>query len=125
MKKHIVKQYSEAFKRQVVSEYEDGHSATSLKAKYGITGNGTIERWVKKYAHAGLRHELVVIQGGQEREEAKELRAQVQRLESALAQLTLEKIVLESTLAEAETLLGIEFKKNGVRPSSKDASGTA
>ena len=60
MKKQVMKRYSEAFKRQVVSEYEEGHSVVSLQARYGITGNGTIERWIKKYAHAGLRHEWAI-----------------------------------------------------------------
>lgn len=124
MKKRVTKRYSEAFKRQVVSEYEDGHSVLTLQWKYGITGNGTIERWVKKYAHAGLRHELVVIQRGDERERQKAFEARVRELEAAVAQLTLEKIVLESSLVEAEKLLGMEVKKNGAPPSSKPASST-
>ncbi len=124
MKKQVMKRYSEAFKRQVVSEYEEGHSVVSLQARYGITGNGTIERWVKKYAHAGLRHELVIIQRGDERDRQKAVEARVRELETAVAQLTLEKIVLESSLAEAEKLLGMEVKKNGAPPSSKPALNT-
>lgn len=124
MQKRVMKRYSEAFKRQVVSEYEDGHSVASLRGKYGLTGNGTIENWVKKYAHAGLRHELVIIQRGDERERHKAVEARVRELETAVAQLTLEKIVLESSLAEAEKLLGMEVKKNGAPPSSKPASST-
>jgi len=124
MKKQVMKRYSEAFKRQVVGEYEEGHSVASLQAKYGITGNGTIGRWVRKYAHAGLRHELVVIQHGDERAKQKAVEARVRELETAVAQLTLEKIVLESSLAEAEKLLGMEVKKNGGPPSSKPALNT-
>lgn len=122
MKKRVMKRYSEAFKRQVVAEYEAGHSIQSLKKKYGISGNGTIDRWVKQYAHAGLRHELVVIQRAEERQQQKALEERVRSLEQALAQLTLEKIVLETSLAEAEKLLGMEVKKNGAAPSSKPAS---
>ena len=124
MQKRVMKRYSEAFKRQVVSEYEGGHSVASLQEKYDITGNGTIERWVKKYAHAGLRHELVIIQRGDERERQKAVEARVRELETAVAQLTLEKIVLESSLADAEKLLGVEVKKNGAPPSCKPASST-
>jgi len=41
--------YSEAFKRQVVSEFESGLSTKAqLKRKYGIAGNGCISRWLKK-----------------------------------------------------------------------------
>ena len=89
MEKTVIKRYSEAFKRQVVSEYEAAQSATWLRRKYGITGRDTIERWVKKYAHAGLRHELVVIQRADEREREEHLTERVRELESAVAQLTL------------------------------------
>jgi transposase len=124
MKKRITKRYSEAFKRQVVCEYEDGFSVQDLRRKYGITGNGTIERWVRQYANAGLRQELITIQRAAEREHERELQQRVRELEAAVSQLTLEKIVLESTMAEAEKLLGQEVKKNDARPSSKPASNT-
>lgn len=124
MKKRITKRYSEAFKRQVVCEYEDGFSVQDLRRKYGITGNGTIERWVRQYANAGLRQELITIQRAAERERERELQQRVRELEAAVSQLTLEKIVLESTVAEAEKLLGQEVKKNDVRPSSKPVSNT-
>ena len=80
MKKQVMKRYSEAFKRRVVGEYEEGHSVASLQAKYGITGNGTIGRWVRKDAHAGLRHELVVIQRSDERDRQKVVEARVRAL---------------------------------------------
>ena len=123
MEKVTVKRYSEAFKQQVVSEYEGGQSVSALRRKYG-TGNGTIERWVKKYGCSGFRHEVIVIQRPDEREREKMLEERVKELESAVAQLTLEKIVLETSLSEAEQLLGIEVKKNDAQPSSKDASST-
>ena len=42
--------YSEAFKRQVVSEFESGLSTKApLKRKYRIAGNSCISRWLKKY----------------------------------------------------------------------------
>jgi len=118
MKTIIMKRYSEAFKLQAVSEYESGLSVRSLQHKYGITGNGTIERWVRKYGHAGFRHELVVIQRSEERQRERRLENRIKDLESALAQLTLEKIVLASSLEEAENLLGMDVKKNDEQPSS-------
>ena len=124
MKTRAMKRYSEAFKLQVVSEYESGQSVRALQHKYGITGNGTIERWVRKYGHAGLRHELVVIQRSEERGRENRLKDRIKELESAVAQLTLEKIVLESSLEEAEKLLGVDIKKNDEPPSSNDASNT-
>ena len=42
--------YSEAFKRMVIAEYESGLSTkATLKRKYGIAGNSCIPSWLKKY----------------------------------------------------------------------------
>jgi transposase-like protein len=90
MKKEI-RQYSEAFRRQVVAEYEAGSGISELQKKYGINGNNTIASWITKYASAGLRHKLVRIQTAEEASRVKALEQQVQELERALAKTTLEK----------------------------------
>ena len=42
--------YSEAFKRQVVSEFERGlFTKAELRRRYNILGNSCIPRWLKKY----------------------------------------------------------------------------
>ena len=44
------KQYSEAFKRQVVREYEQGSiKKDDLQKKYQIGGNSTVLQWCRKY----------------------------------------------------------------------------
>jgi transposase len=49
-KKYTPTNYSEAFKRQIVSEFESGLSTKAgLKRKYGIAGNSCISRWLEKY----------------------------------------------------------------------------
>ncbi len=116
-----VKRYSEAFKLQVVSEYEAGSNISDLQKKYGITGGSTIPRWIKKYAKEGFRHELIRIQTAQEARRVKELEKQVQELEQVLGKVTLEKLKLESILEELEEVYGVEIKKNAVR-SSRDLS---
>ena len=113
MTKTIIKRYSQALKKQVVSEYEAGQSISNLRRKYGINGTTTIDRWVKKYGHSGLRHELVVIQRADEQQREKQLESRIKQLEAAVAQLTLDKIILEASLAEAEKMLGVSVKKNG------------
>lgn len=110
-----IKRYSEAFKLQVVSEYEAGSNISDLQKKYGITGGSTIRRWIKKYAKEGFRHELIRIQTAQEARRVKELEKQVQELEQVLGKLTLEKLKLESILEELEEAYGVEVKKNAVR----------
>jgi len=121
MTKKTIKRYSEAFKRQVVAEYETGISISDLQKKYGITGGMTIPNWVKKYAKQGFRHELVRIQTAEEVNRVKELEQQVQELEQTLGKVVLEKLKLESILEELEERYGVEVKKNAVR-SSQDFS---
>lgn len=121
MIKKKIKRYSEAFKRQVVAEYETGISISDLQKKYGITGGMTIPNWVKKYAKQGFRHELVRIQTAEEVNRVKELEQQVQELEQTLGKVVLEKLKLESILEELEERYDVEVKKNAVR-SSQDFS---
>jgi transposase len=110
------KRYSEGFKRQVVSEYEAGHSILGLMKMHGITGGDTITNWIRKYGKAGFRHETVYIQTAAEIERVKELEKQIKELQQALGRVTLEKLKLESIL---ETMQVEEqlVKKND-RPSS-------
>ena len=117
MTKKKIKRYSEAFKRQVVGEYESGCNINELQKKYGITGAMTISNWIKKYAKQGFRHELVRIQTAEEVNRVKELEQQVQELEQTLGKVVLEKLKLESILEELEETYGVEVKKNAVRSS--------
>lgn len=44
------KSYSEAFKRQVVREFEQGLlNKDQLQVKYGLGGNSTVLKWCRKY----------------------------------------------------------------------------
>jgi transposase len=115
--KTTCKRYSEAFKRQVVSEYEAGISIPDLQRKYAIGGSETIRRWIKKYAKDGFRHELIRIQTSEEINRIKTLENQVEELQQALGKVMLEKLKLESIVEEMEESYGVEIKKNAV-PSS-------
>jgi len=125
MEKFAIKRYSIAFKRQVVQEYEKGASIATLKNKYVINGNGTIDRWVKEYAPQGLRHQLMVIQSPEEQDEVKALKERIARLEKAVAQLTLDKLMLETALETVEEELGEDVKKSGAPPSSNGPTDEA
>lgn len=116
MKKEYVKRYSQAFKQQVIKEYEEGASITKLNEKYGIGGGNTIKGWVKKYGRQGYRNEVVVIQTVEDQEEVKEMRKRIKELEAALAQSVLDKRMLETIVEVSSRELGIDLKKNfGVR----------
>jgi transposase len=111
MDKIAYRRYSIAFKRQVVQEYESGASASELRQKYGIGGGSTISLWIKQYGREGSRYKLMVIQKPAEQNRVKELEERVRLLESALAQLGLEKLMLESVVAVAEKELKVDLKK--------------
>ena len=55
MAETIIKKYSLAFEKHEVTEYEAGASVYQLSQRYGITGNGTVARWVKQYGREGLK----------------------------------------------------------------------
>ena len=50
MEKQAIKRYSQAFKQQVVREYEGGGTSIyHLLQKYGIGARDTVKRWVERY----------------------------------------------------------------------------
>ncbi|NPA27104.1 MAG: transposase [Chloroflexi bacterium] len=53
--------YSEAFKRHVVAEYEQGATVTELMRRYNIHSHGTIKRWVERYGKKPYRIQTVFI----------------------------------------------------------------
>ena len=112
MKKETVKRYSQAFRQQVVREYENGASVNSLQEKYGIGGTKTIKRWIKKYSRSGYRAELVIIQGVEDQIEFKEMKQRIVELEAALAESVLENRMLKATVEAADEALGMDLKKN-------------
>ena len=107
-----IKRYSEAFRRQVVAEYESGTGISSMQKKYGIHGGTTIQSWIKKYAKGGFRLEIVRIQTAEEVNRVRQLEKQVKELEQALGKVMLEKLKLESILEELGEAQGEEVKKN-------------
>jgi transposase-like protein len=111
MDKVYIRRYSEAFRKSVVREYEDGETITGLRQRYGIGGAATIQRWIKEYGIAGLRHEVVVMQRADEQRREKQLEVRIKELEAALSQLTLDKLMLETTLEVASERYGEDIKK--------------
>ena len=112
MEKTPIKRYSQAFKQQVVREYEKGVTIYRLRQKYGIGGYETIKGWIKKYGRSGYRNELVIIQGVEDQQEVKDMKKRIVDLEAALAQSMLDKLMLETTLTVASKSLGMDLKKN-------------
>ena len=115
--KQIIRRYSLAFKKQVVKEYEAGASASALKRRYGLGGTHMVVQWVKQHSREGVRHKLMVIQTPKEQERVKELEADIAELKGLVAQLSLDKFMLECSLTVAEEELGHKVKKKSPTPS--------
>lgn len=119
MDKVYVKRYSAAFKQSVVREYESGASMTELLRRYGIGSSRTLHRWIGQYGIEGLRHEVVVMQRADEQNREKAMEKRIKELEAAVAQLTLDKMMLESIVEVASEQYGLDFKKNFGQKQSK------
>lgn len=120
MYRKIIKKYSEAFKRQVVSEIEDGGLIFSEARKlYGITGGQTIQNWIKRYGKYHLLNRVVKIQMKKEVDQIKKLTKEKKELESVLAHSQVQIYALEALVKIAKEDYGIDLKKkSGQKQSS-------
>ena len=107
--------YSTAFKNKVLQEIEEGHqSQAEVRRKYGLKYNMTIRRWIKQLGKKHLLNRTVRIEMPDEitpTDIIKQLKAEKQQLESALAQSQSKVICLESLVEVAEEEYGIDIKK--------------
>lgn len=108
--------YSEAFKRQVVSELERGlMNKADLKRKYGIAGNGCIPRWCKQFGK--LSYKSSGVNGRPMKDPEKQ---RIKELEEQLRQKNLEIEAFQKFIAIAERELQIKIvKKSGSKQSKK------
>ena len=73
-----------------------------IRRKYGIKGNITVQKWVRKYGN-GSRGKVIRVQRPEEISELKRLKDRVRRLETALADAN-----IEAALERAYTKLACE-----------------
>jgi transposase len=107
-----VRRYSEAFKQQVIEDVEKNVlSMNEAAQKYGIGACHTISRWLRERGKTELVPKVVRVETVSDRQQVKELLAEKQRLESALAQSQLKIMVLEEVIKVAEEEYHVEFKK--------------
>ena len=97
------KDYSLAFKMQVVEEVEKGEeSYKNAQKKYGIQGNCTVLKWLRK--HGRLDWEKRGAMGKTPQQEIRELKKALERTKT-------EKEVLEIAINIAEREFGIDIRK--------------
>ncbi len=119
MRRSVVR-YSEAFKRQVVSELERGKFTSTYEATkvYGIRGAGTVSYWMRKYGREDLLPKRVRIETLKERDELKEARKRIRELEAALSNAHIDCSLENSYLRMACERMGVDMgdfkKKNGI-----------
>lgn len=91
--------YSEAFKQQVVREFESGNlTRGQLRRKYGIGGGCTVNQWVKKYASFESIPKLIRVEKPDEKDQILALKEEIKRLKQAIADEVLDRKIAESTL---------------------------
>lgn len=112
--------YSEAFKRQVVEEIACGKFSSPYKAQqaYGIRGQMTVTKWVRKYGREDLLPKRIRIETMEEADHLKEARKRIKELEAALADAHIDQCLEHAFLEIACERLGTDLddfkKKNGL-----------
>ncbi len=111
--------YSEAFKRQVVQDLEQGkyRSLHSACRAYGIGGTMTVSNWVRRYGREDVLPKNVRIETLKERDELKEAKKRIRELEAAMVDSHMDYCLEKSYFRIACERMGVdaeEFKKKNV-----------
>ena len=101
MQERIIRRYSEAFKRAVISDLENGRfgSVTEAMGYYEIKGQTTVRKWLARYGKNNLMAKVVRVEKPDEADRVQALKRQVKQLEQALGQ------------TQAQNLLNAEYLK--------------
>jgi transposase-like protein len=115
--KKTQKDYSLAFKLQVVDEVEKGElTYKAAQLRYGIQGRSTVLVWLRKHGRLGWKESEAM------RKDTPDKR--IRELEKKLKRLEQEKEVLNRAIDIADSLLGTEIRKKYLSLSSA-ATGQA
>jgi transposase len=112
-KKRTQRDYSLAFKLQVVGEIERGElNYDQAGRKYGIQGNCTISKWVRKYSTLDWKEPPIVTH-------RKTPQQRIKELEELLAREKEKVNVLNTTIDIADQLLNTDIRKKFLPESLK------
>jgi transposase len=123
MEQRTVMRYSMAFKQQVANDLESGRFDSVLQAQehYGICGNGTIQRWLKRYGKQHLCARVIRVETPDEKDQIRQLKQRIKQLEQTLGRTQAEKVLGDAFLEIACETLGQDvdaFKKKVGTPLS-------
>lgn len=127
--KRTQKDYSYAFKLQVVSEVERGElSKKAAQRKYGIQGDATIRTWIKKYGNLDVDYQTKRSQMKSPEQQILELEQQIKllakknyTLEKELDQTNKKAIFFDMMIDIAEKDLNISIRKKSLSNPSKSS----
>jgi len=107
------KRYSEAFKQAMVVEMQSGRTTMSeIRKRYGIKGAVTIPGWIRRYGRNSMKPQNRRVRKFVNGADGERLQRENRELRAALAQVTMEKVLFESLITEAEERLGVDLRKN-------------
>ena len=118
--KRSQKDYSLSFKLQLVEEIEQGLLTKSqAKTKYGIQGDSTVSKWLKKYGNFDWEHRSINTMLKTPEQKILELEAKIKLLEKQknraehLAERADKKVIIFDMLMDlAEKEYSIDIRKN-------------
>ena len=103
--KRTQKDYTLAFKLQVVDEVENGElSQNAAQRKFGIQGNATILVWLRKYGRLNWYQNSYVAKKPTPNRKIAELEKKIKRLEA-------EKMILNTAIDIADETLNTDIRK--------------
>ena len=117
------RRYSEAFKRKVVYDIEHGvYTAHAARLIYRIGGKMTVYKWLSQYGSIKDK-----ASGGTSMKKNLDptAAARIRELEALVADLSLEKKILETTIEIANEEYGVDLKKNFAKKLSEPSASKA
>ncbi len=116
MQQKLVIRYSMSFKRQVVSDIESGRFDNIMQASehYGVTGAGTVKKWLEKFGRNHLCPKVIRVEKLNEQDQVRQLQKQIRQLKEALGQTQAENVINQEFLKIACEEMGQDvdaFKK--------------
>ena len=107
------RRYSDAFKRKVVSDIQNGlYSANRALYIYKIGGTMTVYNWLAKYDSGNALVHRGDKMKNTKKETALDMKLRIRYLEQIVSDLNIEKKILETTIKIVSDEYGIDLKKN-------------
>lgn len=107
------RRYSDAFKRKVVSDIQNGlYSANRALAIYKIGGTMTVYNWLAKYDPGNVLTHRGDKMKNTKKDSVVDMKSRIRYLEQIVSDLNIEKKILETTIEIVSEEYGIDLKKN-------------